>query len=177
MDSLFHFLFSLIAVFAARIHIKHGIPTLLLLAVISVFVDVDHFIGMPRAGFHNLFVTLLFPIILIIFAFRFGREYHRQVSIALLLFLFSHTILDLFMEGKVALFYPLTLQTFSINFSFYALGRYMLISSNSIGLVIYFCVILLCFFLEEIDSFILKKHEGFKEAIRDVFSRKKIVIN
>lgn len=171
MDSLFHFLFPLIAVFAARIHLKHGIPTILGLAFIAVFIDLDIFL-IHRASLHNLFITLLLPVILVILAFKFGKEDHRQLTIAIFLFLISHVILDLFNEGAVALFYPLTLQVFSINAELSVLQG-TLISSNGIGLLLYFGIILLCLFLEQIDFFILKKHDSLKKALKNALKTEK----
>lgn len=175
MDTLFHFVFPLIAASAARVHVRHGIPTLLLMAFLAALIDIDHFIGITRGTLHNLFVVLLLPAVLLILAFRYGKEYHRQISIMLLLFLFSHVILDMFQEGSVALLYPLTTAKFSIMFSVAAptAAGGLLISSASIGLLIYFGMIAFCFFLEEIDSFMLRKHEGFRKAFKDAARKEK----
>jgi len=167
MDSLFHFLFPMIALLAARIRIKHSIPTIIGLSFLAVILDIDHFFGMASRGtFHNVFVTLVLPIIIIILAFKYGKETHRQIAIALLLVLFSHVILDFFSEGTVMLFYPLTTARFDIDFTIMFMG-YGIVSSASIGLLIYFVILLMVLFLEEIDRFMIRKHESFKKAFFD----------
>ena len=70
MDSLFHFIFPIIAALAAKVHVKHEIRNILIVGVLAVLIDVDHFVGVERATFHNIFVTVLIPIIIIILAFR-----------------------------------------------------------------------------------------------------------
>jgi membrane-bound metal-dependent hydrolase YbcI (DUF457 family) len=156
MDSLFHFIFPLMAALAARIHMKHGIPAVLLMASTAVLIDLDHFIpGGAGAVFHNLFFTLVIPFTMLSIAYARGSGTQRQAAMCLLLFLFSHTVLDLFSGGTVALFYPITGQQFAINFSV-AWGGYEIISASGIGLLLYFSILLMCFFLQEIDRRIVK---------------------
>lgn len=155
MDSLFHFVFPLIAALAARIHMKHGVPAVLAMAFSAVLIDIDHWMGLPGAMFHNLFFTLAVPFTILSITYTWGGETERQASMCLLLFLFSHTILDLFSEGTVALFYPITGMQFGINFKL-SRGGYDIITSSGIGLLIYFAIILLCFFLQEIDKYMVK---------------------
>jgi hypothetical protein len=157
MDSLFHFIFPLMAALAARIHMKHGLVAVLLMASSAVLIDADHFMGYGLGGamFHNLFFTLCVPFTILSIMYTWGGETERQAAMCLLLFLFSHTMLDLFSEGTVALFYPISTMQFGINFSF-ALGGYEIISSSGIGLLIYFGILLLCFFLQDIDKHMVK---------------------
>ncbi len=155
MDALFHFIFPLMAALAARIHMKHGIPAVLMMALTAVLIDVDHFMGLPGAMFHNLFFTLAVPFTILSIMYTWGGETERQAAICMLLFLFSHTILDLFSEGTVALFYPITNIQYGINFSA-SVGGYEIISSSGLGLMIYFSILLVCFFLQEIDRYMVK---------------------
>jgi hypothetical protein len=155
MDPLFHFIFPLMAAMAARIHMKHGIPAVLLMAFSTLLIDADHFIGVPGGTFHNLFFTLAIPFIMLSIAYNWGGEMERQASMCLLLFLFSHTILDLFSGGTVALFYPITGQQFAISADV-MWGPYQIISSSGMGLLIYFSMLLVCFFLQDIDMYLVK---------------------
>ncbi|HJW96560.1 MAG TPA: metal-dependent hydrolase [archaeon] len=157
MDALFHFIFPLMAALAARIHMKHGIPAVLMMASTAVLIDIDHFMGPGLGGamFHNLFFTLAVPFTILSIMYTWGGETERQASLCLLLFLFSHTILDLFSEGTVALFYPITNMQFGISANFW-IGGYQLISSSGIGLLIYFSILLVCFFLQDIDRLMVK---------------------
>ena len=154
---LFHFIFPLMAALAARIHMKHGIIGVLTMAVSAVLIDIDYFMGPGLGGamFHNLFFTLAVPFTILSIMYAWGGEMERQASMCLLLFLFSHTILDLFSGGTVALFYPITGHQFAINFGF-SLGGYELISASGIGLLMYFSILLVCFFLQELDKYLVK---------------------
>jgi hypothetical protein len=157
MDPLFHFIFPLMAALAARIHMKHGILAVVTMAASAVLIDIDHFMGPGLGGamFHNLFFTLAVPFTILSIMYTWGGEMERQASMCILLFLFSHTILDLFSGGTVALFYPITSQQFAINFSL-AWGSYQVISASAIGLLIYFAILLMCFYLQEIDKYMVR---------------------
>jgi hypothetical protein len=155
MDPLFHFIFPLMAALAARIHMKHGILAVFTMAASAVLIDADHFLGAPGAMFHNLFFTLAVPFTMLSIMYTWGGEMERQASMCLLLFLFSHTILDLFSGGTVALFYPITSQQFAINFSV-VWGGFEIISASAIGLLIYFAILLMCFYLQDIDKYMVK---------------------
>jgi membrane-bound metal-dependent hydrolase YbcI (DUF457 family) len=171
MDSLFHFLFPMMAALAARIHIKHGIETVLGLSLVTVLLDIDHVFGVSRATFHNIFITLLVPLILVFLAFRYEKKgnYYKVLSLALLLFLFSHPILDMFTEGGVAWLYPFSdtyyAPTLSITVDISGSAA-PLISTASIGLLIYFGIILLVLFLEDLIS-ILKRERSLLRATED----------
>jgi membrane-bound metal-dependent hydrolase YbcI (DUF457 family) len=179
MDTLFHFLFPVITSLAAKVHVKHKIRNILLAGALTVLIDLDHFIGLERATFHNIFITILLPVILILFTFSLKAKYSlKGFSILLLLFLSSHTILDLF-SGGVALFYPLSDRYYSINFGVTipiptrfppSIIEGYVISSIGLGLLFYFLIILLpCLFLDDIIEIMEKKHESFRKALKDFF--------
>src|SRR5437867_12553870 len=99
MDALFHFIFPLIALLAARVKIKHELPVALGLAFSAAALDIDHFFGMvARATLHNIFVVLLFPLALFILSLRFEKasNYYKNITLTLLLFWLSHPISDMF---------------------------------------------------------------------------------
>ena len=109
MDSLFHFIFPMIAALAARVHIKHPIRNILFVALLAVLIDVDHFIGLERALFHNVFITIFIPLALMAFVFPLDKKYYlKGFTLLLIIFLSSHLVLDVFTEPGVALFYPLS---------------------------------------------------------------------
>ena len=155
MDSLFHFIFPLMAALAARIHMKHGIIAVLTMAASAVLIDADHFLGAPGALFHNLFFTLVVPFTILSIMYAWGGENERQAALCLLLFLFSHTILDMFSGGTVALFYPISGQQYGINFDI-SMGSYQLVSSSGVGLLIFFSMLMLVFFLQDIDRYMVR---------------------
>jgi hypothetical protein len=193
MDTLFHFVFPVIAALAARINIKHPIRTILAAAFITVLIDLDHFIGLERATFHNIFITILIPLILLYLSFVLKLK--RPVKgffFILLIFLSSHLFLDLFaspvfgesigiIEGRgISLFYPLSGKQYSIGFnvkmplqSIYKEGlEGYVVSSLGFGILVYFIIILIpCLFLDDIIEISERKHENFVKAAKEFFSR------
>lgn len=192
MDTLFHFVFPIIAVLAARIKIKHIIKTTIAAATVTVLLDLDHFIGLERALFHNVFVTILIPLVLIFLSFHFrANKYVKGFFLLLLIFLSSHVILDLFTnpifgtdigisEGSgVALFYPLSNVKYSINFNILIpiktnyppqIVEDYLVSSLGFGILIYFIIIVVpCLFLDDIIEIAERKHEKLMKAAKTFF--------
>lgn len=159
------------AALAARIRIKHKIGTCLTLATFTAFLDVDHFIGVTRGSLHNIFITLLFPIILFVLALKFEKkgDYYKNVSLVLLLFLFSHPILDMFVEGGVMLFYPFSTQLYdlsglSLKITLPSGEQGYIISSAGVGLTIYFSMILGSIFVGDFLC-IFKKERKLETAL------------
>jgi membrane-bound metal-dependent hydrolase YbcI (DUF457 family) len=185
MDSLFHFIFPIIAALAAKVHVKHEIRNILIVGVLAVLIDVDHFVGVERATFHNIFVTFLLPIIIIILAFSFKTNYSfKGFSILLLIFLSSHTFLDVFSGPPgVALFYPISDTYYSLEFGVTiplktkfapSIMEGYIISSLGLGILLYLIIIILpCLFLDDIIETMEKKHEGFRKALRSLSHPKK----
>ena len=193
MDSLFHFVFPIIAALASRLHVKHPMRTILAAAFITVLIDLDHFIGLERATFHNIFVTILIPLILLYLSFLFrSNRYVKGFFFLLLIFLSSHVFLDLFSnpilgnsigivtnEGGVALFYPLSTTQYAINFNIKIslksnaqpnIIEDYLVSSLGFGILMYFIIILApCLFLDDILEIAEKKHEKFMKATKEFF--------
>jgi len=176
MDPLFHFIFPIIIAVAAKIHVNHKIRNILIAGILSVLIDLDHFIGLERATFHNIFITLLLPILFVILAFSFKSKYNlKGFSIILLIFLSSHLFLDIFSEGPIALFYPISnnYYTFDFNLMIPLESRFTtqgyLISTLGVGILLYFIIIFLpCLFLDDIIEIMERKHESFKKALKDI---------
>jgi hypothetical protein len=195
MDSLFHFVFPIIAALAARLNIRHQIKTILSLAVLTVLMDLDHISPIyERALLHNVFITLLIPLILIFLSFHFRLDRHKKAALLLLLiFLSSHVVLDLFevwnsqgigirqdMPGRVgvALFYPLSSVRYSIDFniptpSIVPIGGDTYIATSAgVGILFYFAAIIVpCLFLDDIIEISERKHERLRKAAKDFFKK------
>jgi hypothetical protein len=187
MDSLFHFIFPIIAALAARLNVKHPVKSILGAAVLTVMIDLDHFIGLERALLHNVFVTILLPLILLYVAFHFKmNRYAKGFFLLLLIFSSSHLFLDLFsynvfgngiginVGSGVALFYPLSNTLYSADFNIripltissppYAIEGYI-ISSLGFGILLYFVIILLpCLFLDDIIEIAERKKLNLGKA-------------
>src|SRR6266550_4529535 len=157
MDTLFHFVFPLIALMAARVKIKHEIPVAFGLAFSAAALDIDHFFGMvPRGTFHNVFVVILLPISLFILSLKFekGATYYKNITLTLLLFLCSHPIADMFEPGGVKFFYPFSndyndLSALSLTIPLSPGTNGYLISTGGVGLTIYFLMIFGVIFIDD----------------------------
>ena len=179
MDTLFHFIFPLIAILAARIKVKHKISIIFGLALVTALLDIDHFFGVPRGTLHNIFITLILPMFFLLLSFKFEKgDYYKNISLILLLFLFSHTILDMFTEGGVKLdmfteggvklFYPFSDQSYDLTKFLISIQlpsgiEVHLISTSGIGLTIYFVMILSVIFVEDFIRY-LKREKRVEKA-------------
>jgi len=171
MDVLFHFLFTLMALYAARVHVRNHHLAPLIFAIIATLPDFDHFFGMvPRATLHNVFVTILFPLALIAIAFKYEKYgvYWKQMSILFLLVLASHSFLDFFSYGQVQYFYPASIQPVDLtgfNIQVNVQGQdYPLVSSASAGVLIYMVILMGAFFLAELVEIQDRTHRSFSYA-------------
>jgi membrane-bound metal-dependent hydrolase YbcI (DUF457 family) len=183
-DTLFHFIFPFLALLIARPKFKHRLIVAILLAASAALLDIDHFFGMvPRGTLHNVFVTLVFPLTIFALAFVFEKKgtYYKNVSLALLLFLFSHPMVDIFTGGAgLKLFYPLSEQEFFLNSIKFSIplpnGQIgYVISSNGIGLSIYTAMILAVIFVEDFNRFLMKLKKPEKALIKTIeYEEKKI---
>lgn len=191
MDSLFHFVFPIIAALAARLNIRHQVKTILALAFLTVLLDLDHLIpGMYRALLHNIFITFLLPLGLLAIAFHLKwNKYRKGFLLLLLIFLSSHVFLDMFafyspgpgigiIDSGVALFYPFSNAQYSIKFDIKApnvitmpSGEGYIVSSFGFGILLYFLLIILpCLFLDDIIEMTEKGHKKMAKTARKFFS-------
>jgi len=181
MDSLFHFVFPIIAVLAARVNTKHIIKTTLAAASLAVLLDLDHFIGIERATLHNVFITILLPLLLLYLAFHFRlNRYVKGFFFLLLIFFSSHLFLDLFSSdfgsvigiakgSGIYLFYPFSMTAYSVNFNI-EISKGYIASSLGLGILLYFIIIVVpCLFFEDIIAIAERKHEKFRKAASEFF--------
>ncbi|RLG19580.1 hypothetical protein DRN67_02350 [Candidatus Micrarchaeota archaeon] len=172
MDTLFHFLFTLIALYAARVHINHHHLAPFAFAFIATLPDMDHFFGMvPRCTFHNVFVTVLIPLLLILLAFKFERygTFWKKSMILLLLVLTGHVVLDFFTGNSVMFIYPVNEQAINLQgFAYWVTidGRqYPVVSPDSVGILIYCFILAGAFFLDELVDIQDRTHRGLGYAM------------
>jgi len=174
MDSLFHFVFPLIIALAARVHLKHGLLWVLGLSLAAVLLDLDVFF-VHRATLHNLFVTLLLPAILVAFAFQYekrGNKY-KTLSLLLLLFLLSHTILDMGTESGVQLLYPFTDQVYQFSGGVSVglpIGSGYLVSGLGISLLLYLFLLILVLFVEDFVKY-FERDRNVERAFKDTIKK------
>lgn len=174
MDSTFHFVFPLIVALAARIHLKHGLWWVLGASLATVLLDLDVFM-VHRATLHNVFVTFFIPLIFVIIAIKYEKRgtKWKTISLLFLLFLFSHTVLDMGTEAGVQLFYPFSDQVYqftggvSVNLP---VGEGYLVSGLGISLLLYFFLLLMVLFIEDLSKF-LAKDKSVKKALKETIRK------
>ena len=173
MDSLFHFIFPVIAALAARVHTKHLFRSIFFAGLITLLIDIDHFIGFSfdRALFHNVFVTILIPVFLLFLSFEFKTsKYTKGFFVLLLIFLSSHLFLDLFTEGAgIAILFPFSTTRYFIEFclSVPIVGEFAseacVISSYGISLFLFFIIILMpCYYIDKIIEHVGRAHRKIR---------------
>lgn len=147
---------------AARVKVRHSIRVSIILAGAAALLDVDHFFGLVARGtLHNIFVTALFPMVLFLIFFKKGNKKYMHLSLILLLFLASHPILDMFTEGKVELFYPVSEKQYDLSGLSFTVPLQSgqpgyIISGSGIGLTIFFLLILSVIFIEDFLNYFRK---------------------
>ncbi len=177
MDSLFHFVFALIAALALDLHKKHKLFFVFAVAVFAVIIDIDHFFGIDplyNKPLHNLFVALLIPIILFYIAYRYERNKKPRTTglqkfmLIVAVMLLGHVIADMF-YGEVKLFYPFSYEGYS--FIDLALPQpfeyYDFVTSQGVAVLIYAIIILSVLFAEDFIKWHEEKHESVSKSIRD----------
>ncbi len=100
MDTFAHITIPLLILLAMRIDTRK----ILMMLPFAVVMDLDYFFFMGRQLFHNVFVGLLIPIVVILYLHKKHPEY-REYGLIAFFFLLSHLILDL--GDGIALFYPI----------------------------------------------------------------------
>lgn len=177
-DSLFHFVFPLLAILATGLKIKHKIIIGVVLALIAVGLDADHFFGLEARGtFHNIYITLLLPLLLFGLAMRFEKRgtFWKHFMLIAVLVMFSHPAVDLFVGGAgVKLFYPFSDQSYLFNFVSVPITLpdgtiAQVVSSEGVGLSIFVLFVLGIIFTEDLVDILVKyKHHPERAVKRTV---------
>ncbi|MEF8835327.1 MAG: hypothetical protein V5A76_04150 [Candidatus Thermoplasmatota archaeon] len=100
MDTFAHITIPLLILLALGIKTRK----ILLLLPLALVMDLDYFFTLGRQLFHNIFVVILIPLLIIIYLEKQHPEY-REYGLIAFFFLLSHFIFDL--GDGVAFLYPL----------------------------------------------------------------------
>ena len=171
MDTLFHFIFSIIVGLAIGIHRKHRISVLVALAFLSILVDVDHFFGLGSRGtFHNVFFVFFVPLTLffVFYVYEDRKSIKLQTySLILLVMLTGHLVSDMLYGGVVKLFYPFSGVSYSFpEYAILATSEFYspIVSSDGLILLAYSLILFSAVFIEGFIYHFEKKHESVKKA-------------
>ncbi|MFH1750687.1 MAG: metal-dependent hydrolase [Candidatus Micrarchaeota archaeon] len=181
MDSLFHFVFSVIGAMALDLHKKHRLVFVMSAASFAVLIDFDHFFNIDplyAKPLHNIFVAILIPLALFYIAYRYERNLHprrtelQKFFLVVMVMLVGHLVADMFysQDFRVKLFYPLSYESYS-----FAdlplptpLERYDFITSQGVALLFYSIILLSVLFAEDFIKWHEEKHESVRRSIKDV---------
>ncbi len=182
MDTLFHFVFSVLAALALGLHQKHRLLFVFWAAFFSILIDVDHLFLLFNPSLfpvhrplHNIFVIIFLPLALFLIAFYIERKKGTTILqsffLVLMVLLVGHVIADMFFDS-VELLYPISTVRFGFpNIEVLIPSQFYLplISRQGIALAVYGLFICLALFVEDFIYFFEKKHEQAKNALRDTF--------
>ncbi|MFH1257487.1 MAG: metal-dependent hydrolase [Candidatus Micrarchaeota archaeon] len=181
MDSLFHFVFSVIGALALDLHKKHRMWFVFAAAAFAVAIDFDHFFNIDpnyAKPLHNIFFVVLVPLILFYFSYRLERNRKprstlmQQFWLVVMVMLVGHLIMDMFysIDYRILLFYPLSYASYS--FADLPLPtplmKYDFITSQGVALLVYFVVLMTILLVEDFIKWHEEKHENVKRSINDV---------
>jgi hypothetical protein len=181
MDSLFHFVFSIISALAVDLHKKHKMFFVFAAAAFAVAIDFDHFFHIDPFNMkplHNLLFIIGVPLLLFYFSYRLERNRKprttvmRQFWLVVMIMLVGHLITDMFYspDYRIMLFYPFSYQSYS--FADLPLAtpftKYDFITSQGVALLVYFVILMSILFIEDFVKWHEEKHENVKRSINDV---------
>ena len=178
MDSLFHFIFSVIAALALDLHKKHRLVFVISAASFAVLIDFDHFLGWDAAyikPLHNAWIAILLPLLLFYVAYRYYRNNKKygielqKFFLVVMAMLAGHLVADMF-YGEIKLFYPLSHEGYSFSDLPFPrpFEKYDFITTEGIALLFYSIILLAILFAEDFIKWHEEKHEGVRRSIRDV---------
>ena len=113
MDTLFHFVLALAGgyMLVKGLGVRYNLIVIVFLASLSILIDIDHFIGVKIPIFHNIFLAIIFPGILLLIVYFYNKEWiELQVYLfVFMIMLFGHLLADMIigMYG-IPLLYPLS---------------------------------------------------------------------
>ncbi|MEK6954740.1 MAG: metal-dependent hydrolase [Candidatus Micrarchaeota archaeon] len=178
MDSLFHFIFSIIAALAVDLHKKHKLPFVIFAASFAVAIDFDHFLGWDPSyikPLHNIWVAFFLPLLLFYLAYHYERNKKpygieaQKFFLVLLAMLTGHLVADMF-YGDIRLLYPLTNAAYS--FSDLPIPqpieKYDFVTTQGVALLFYSLILLPILFAEEFIKWHEEKHESMRKSLSDM---------
>ena len=175
MDTLFHIVFSVIVGLAICLRRKHKISILIILASLSVLIDIDHFFWLETRGtFHNIFFVLFIPLILFAISYMYeNKKSIRLQTYSLLIFIMlaGHVVSDMFYGGAVKLFYPLSNVSYIFpDYAVQATSEFYspIIAGDGLILLIYAIILLSVILMEDFIYHFEIKDESAKKALSSV---------
>lgn len=187
MQSIVHFLMSIVAGLCIGIHIESKLKkgsVILLLSIAATSIDLDHLFPIyHQTGMkvlHNFFVFIIFPVIIffIFCIYEKGKKSSigQRVCMLLCINFVGHMFLDSITETGMPLFYPFGSDSYSLRNMQIAIDSPVFsLSSQHIILIFWGVIICLANILETLTYNEVEKGEPFRIWIKDrrIFKRDK----
>jgi hypothetical protein len=177
MDSLSHYIFSVLAGMAVGLHKKHKLRYVLFISLLAVLLDLDHFLVplgflSEHRSLHTVYFATLAPSILFLISYCFERkaEKDRFQTFFLLLgiMLTGHLIADM-IEGPVKIFYPLSNANITlpkVNIQATKDFQSTIVGQYGLGLAAYAFVIFAGALIHDTLWHARREKQGLKQALR-----------
>ncbi len=174
MDTLFHFMIALFGGLALNTRKNYSVFFIFSAALLSIFIDADHFIFAYKRTFHTLITAVFIPMALFYLSYLYEEKRSIKLQsffLVVLVMLMGHLLTDMaYSPEGLMLFSPLSS-------TFYALPKVSIMatsdfysplaSTQGISLAIYGALIYLGLFIEDFIYFFEEKHEKARKAISD----------
>ena len=177
MDTLFHFVFAILAGLAFGLHRKHRLSLIIFTGFCSILIDLDHFLvplgyATQYRSFHNIFIIFVIPCILFLIFHYLERnrasDKFQIFFLLLMVMLIGHVIADMF-YSSVQILYPLSDRAFSLpDVTIQATDKFSspVVAPQGIGIAIYGITIFIGTFIHDILYHQKHNHVNLETALR-----------
>jgi|WetSurMetagenome_2_1015567.scaffolds.fasta_scaffold64841_3 hypothetical protein len=177
MDSLSHFIFSVLAGMAVGLHKKHKLRYVVFIASLAVLLDLDHFLVplgylTEHRSMHTVYFAILAPAVLFLISYYYerntGKDRYQTFFLLLGIMLTGHLIADM-IEGPVKIFYPLSSMNINlpkVNIQATKDFQSTIVGQYGIGLAAYTVIIFLGALIHDTLWHARRDKLGFRNALR-----------
>jgi len=118
MDALFHIVIAYVGgiILLKNLNVDFNLWVVFMLSVISLIVtDIDHFIDTEIPIFHNIFLLIIFPTIILLYLHSREKYNYFNYRLTLIVMFIGHLLTDM-VEGMygIPLFYPVSNRLYMI---------------------------------------------------------------
>jgi lysylphosphatidylglycerol synthetase-like protein (DUF2156 family) len=176
MDTLSHYTLALLAGMAVGLHRKHRLRYVIFISLISVLIDLDHFLVLlgfehEYRSMHTVWVATLLPLGLFFVSYAIergsGQDRWQTFFLLMTILLTGHVVTDM-IGGPVKIFYPYSQMKVNLpNINIQASSRFMstIVSNTGIGIAIYGMIVFSGALVHDILWHSRREKKGFRDAL------------